>query len=169
MVRVGYARAVELLAAVDRDAADLLEEAVPFTLTHLDFPRERRNWMRTDDVRDRANAEIRRRTRVVSVSPPVESLVRLVGAVRLDQNDAQLHAQNFIDGRSLREGYESPGPPAGGKGRRARPDARGGEPSWTSSVMSRKISAGDSPGEAYTTFRDTTAGIGENDVFSSQR
>ena len=44
-MRAGYARTVELLTAEDRDAADLLEEAAPFALTHLDFPREHRNWM----------------------------------------------------------------------------------------------------------------------------
>lgn len=42
-MRAGYARTVELLTAEDRDAADLLEEAAPFALTHLDFPREHRN------------------------------------------------------------------------------------------------------------------------------
>lgn len=83
-MRPGCARAVELLAAEGRDAADLLEEAASFTLTYLDFPREHRNWIRTDNVQECANAEIERRTKVVSVFPSAESLLGLVGAVHLD-------------------------------------------------------------------------------------
>ena len=110
-MRAGYARTVELLTAEDRDAADLLEEAAPFALTHLDFPREHRNWMHRTSW---TAAACERAT------------------IRPD------HRRR-------------------GKGRRARLDARGGGPSWTSSVRSRKISADDGPGGAYTTFRDTTA------------
>lgn len=40
LVRTGYARAVELPAAEGPAAADRLETAAPFALTHLDFPRE---------------------------------------------------------------------------------------------------------------------------------
>ena len=110
--------------------------------------------MRTDDVHERANAEIERRTKVVSVFPFVESLVRLVGAVRLDQNDAWLHAQNLMDTRTLRKGYESPG--LRGKGASSAPRCSWRWPSWTSSVRSRRISADDGPGGASTTFRDAT-------------
>lgn len=116
LVRAGCARAVELLAAENRDTADLLEEAAPFVLTYLDFSREHRNWIRTDNVQECVNAEIERRIKAVSVFPSVEPLVRLVGAVLLDQNDAWLYAQNFIDARSLRKGYELPGLPAAGEG-----------------------------------------------------
>lgn len=88
----------------------------PFELTYLGFPRERRKWMRTDDVRERANAGVERRTKAVSVFPSVESLVGLVGAVCLDQSDALPYAQNLMDVRSLWKGYESPGLPAAGEG-----------------------------------------------------
>ena len=72
--------------------------------------------MRTDDVRERANAGVERRTKAVSVFPSVESLVGLVGAVCLDQSDALPYAQVLMDVRSLRKGYESPGLPAAGEG-----------------------------------------------------
>ena len=105
LVRAGYRRARDLLAAVDPAGAALLEEAEPAALAYLDFPREHRNWVRTNNVQERMNAEIKRRTRVVQVFPSVESLVRLVGAVCCDQNDAWETA-NFIDRRSLARGYE---------------------------------------------------------------
>lgn len=106
LVRAGYRRARDLLAAVDPAGAALLEEAEPAALAYLDFPREHRNWVRTNNVQERVNAEIKRRTRVVQVFPSVESLVRLVGAVCCDQNDAWEAAANFIDRRSLARGYE---------------------------------------------------------------
>ena len=40
------------------------------------------------------------------MSPPFDSLVRLVGAVCYDQNDTRLASRNFIDPRSLEPGYE---------------------------------------------------------------
>lgn len=58
------------------------------------------------------NAEIKRGTRVVQVFPSDESLVRLVGAVCCDQDDAWLGASNFIDRKSLEPGRGPPGAPA---------------------------------------------------------
>lgn len=62
--------------------------------------------MRTNNVQERMNCEIKRRTRVVQVFPSFDSLVRLVGAVCCDQNDAWLSSRNFIDARSLAPGYK---------------------------------------------------------------
>lgn len=106
LVRAGYRRACELLAGVDARGAELLEDAEPSALAYLDFPREHAVWVRTNNVCERMNCEVKRRTRVVQVFPSRESLVRLVGAVCCDQNDAWLSATNFIDRRSLEPGYE---------------------------------------------------------------
>ena len=119
LVRAGYRRAVELLAAVDARGAELLEDAAPAALAYLAFPREHRHWVRTNNVCERMNCEIKRRTRVVQVFPSAASLVRLVGAVRLDQNDAWACERNFIDRRSLEPGHEREPLPAepGGEAR----------------------------------------------------
>ncbi|MDD6565698.1 MAG: IS256 family transposase [Parafannyhessea umbonata] len=106
LVRAGYRRACELLAERDPSGAGLLEDAEADALCYLDFPREHRVWIRTNNVQERMNGEIKRRTRVVQVFPSPESLVRLVGAVCCDQNDAWLAATNFMDPRTLAEGYE---------------------------------------------------------------
>lgn len=58
--------------------------------------------------RGRVNPEVRRRARVATTLPSAESPVRLVGAVRLDQDDAWQDPARLIDPRRLREGYESP-------------------------------------------------------------
>ena len=115
LVRAGYRRACELLAAHDGRGARVLEDAEADALCYLDFPREHRLWIRTNNVQERMNAEIKRRTRVVQVFPSPASLVRLVGAVCCDQNDAWLAPHNFIDRRSLAPGHEparaaDPGP-----------------------------------------------------------
>lgn len=43
--------------------------------------------------------------------PSFDSLLRLVGTVCCDQNDAWLASKNFIDPRSLEPGYEREPPP----------------------------------------------------------
>lgn len=106
LVRAGYSCAVDLLAEVDGPGAELLEEARPYALNYLAFPSEHRLWIRTNNIQERMNAEIKRRTRVVQVFPSVASLERLVGAVCCDQNDAWASSRNFIDRRTLAEGYE---------------------------------------------------------------
>lgn len=106
LVRAGYRRACELLEGVDPRGAALLEDAEPSALAYLAFPREHAVWVRTNNVQERMNCEIKRRSRVVQVFPSADSLVRLVGAVCCDQNDAWACERNFIDRRSLAEGYE---------------------------------------------------------------
>lgn len=81
--------------------ADLLEAAAPDALAYLAFPREHRRWIRTNNLCERMNAEIKRRTRVVQVFPSNESLVRLVGAVCCDQSDEWEVERNFMDARSM--------------------------------------------------------------------
>lgn len=112
LVRAGYDRAVELLAAVDERGAGLLEEARDQALAYLAFPREHSRWIRTNNVMERMNREVKRRTDVVQVFPSPESAVRLVGAVCLDQDDAWLSATNFIDARSLAGGLRAAEAPA---------------------------------------------------------
>ena len=101
LVRAGYRRACELLRARDGAGADLLEEAEPAALAYLDLPREHRLWIRTNNVQERMNREIKRRTSVVQVFPSTASLLRLVGAVCCDQNDAWACERNFIDRRGM--------------------------------------------------------------------
>lgn len=106
LVGAGYRRAAELLGGADPRGAELLEDAEASALAYLAFPREHRHWIRTNNVQERMNCEIKRRTRVVQVFPSAASLLRLVGAVCCDQNDAWACEKNFIDRRSLEPGYE---------------------------------------------------------------
>lgn len=106
LVRAGYQRAIELVSEIDKRSAEVLEEAEPDVLSYLDFPLEHHRWIRTNNVQERMNEEIKRRTRVVSIFPSIESAIRLVGAVCCDQNDSWLSGRGFIDKATLQEDYE---------------------------------------------------------------
>ena len=100
MVREAYRQAACGLEAVCPKAARAMEDAEPDVLAYLDFPREHRTWLRTNNIQERANREIKRRARVVQSFPSAESMIRLVGAVLVEVNEEWL-AGRFIDGRSL--------------------------------------------------------------------
>ena len=67
-------------------ASELMDQAEPSVLCYLDFPRSHAKKIRTDNVQERANREIKRRTDVVQCFPSKESLLRLVGAVLCEEN-----------------------------------------------------------------------------------
>ncbi len=101
LVRAAYRRACEELGAMSARAGELLEDAEADALAYLDFPFEHHVRLRTNNVQERANEEIKRRTNVVSVFPSVEAMERLVGSVLIDVNEEWMD-MNFIDAASLR-------------------------------------------------------------------
>ena len=111
LVRAMYRRAVDEFAVRSNRAGELLEDAEADALAYLDFPYEHHIRLRTNNVQERANEEIKRRTKVIGVFPSVESLKRLVGSVLIDVNEEWLE-MNFIDADSLKgvERREEPGP-----------------------------------------------------------
>lgn len=64
-----------------------LEENVPEGLTVFDFPAEHRRRLRTNNGLERLNREVKRRTRVASIFPNEDSLLRLATAVLLETDD----------------------------------------------------------------------------------
>ena len=61
-------------------AADKLENGLEETLTYMDFPSEHWLRIRTNNVIERVNREIKRRTRVIGTFPNSESALMLVCA-----------------------------------------------------------------------------------------
>lgn len=61
-------------------AAEHYHKGVTETLTYLDFPHEHWRSIRTNNILERLNREIRRRTRVVGCFPDGESALMLVCA-----------------------------------------------------------------------------------------
>ena len=102
LVRAAYRQAVERIAEIRPRAGELLEDAEADALAYLDFPREHHVRLRTNNVQERANEEIKRRTKVVGVFPSVGSMMRLIGSVLVDVNEEWLE-MNFIDAASLKD------------------------------------------------------------------
>lgn len=63
-----------------KEAAKKVEESVNETLTYMEFPREHRMKIRSNNAIERLNREIRRRTRVVGAFPDGQSALMLVCA-----------------------------------------------------------------------------------------
>ena len=70
----------ELKAMKLKEAAKKVEDGIEETLTYCDFPSEHWTRIRTNNVIERLNREIRRRTRVVGTFPDGNSALMLVCA-----------------------------------------------------------------------------------------
>jgi putative transposase len=67
--------------------ADWLESSLPERLTIFDFPEPHRRHLRTTNLLENLNREVRRRTRVATLFPNEASLLRLVSAVLVEISD----------------------------------------------------------------------------------
>jgi len=67
--------------------ADLMEDAEHDVLAHMGFPKEHWPQLHSTNPLERLNGEIKRRTDVVAIFPNEAAIVRLIGAMLLEQND----------------------------------------------------------------------------------
>lgn len=74
-------------AEVASDLADWMEVAIPEGLTVFDFPESHRRRIRTSNMLERVNQEIKRRTRVVRIFSNQSSCLRLVSAILMETDE----------------------------------------------------------------------------------
>ena len=82
-------------------AADKLFDGVAETLTYMDFPEEHWKKIRTNNIIERLNREIRRRTRVIGTFPDGESALMLVCARLRHVVGTQWGSKKYMDMKHL--------------------------------------------------------------------
>ncbi len=98
------ARLASVVAGLEGAApkvALLLEAAEEELLAFMSFPREHWPKLRSTNPLERLNKEIARRSDVVGIYPNDASLIRLAGALLLEQNDEWLVGRRYLSGESL--------------------------------------------------------------------
>jgi putative transposase len=103
---LGEARArlndvVDKLATSAPKVAALLEAAEPDLLAFYELPREHWSKLRSTNPLERVNREIGRRTDVIGIFPNNAALLRLAGAMLIEQNDEWLVARRYLSQESL--------------------------------------------------------------------
>jgi putative transposase len=92
---------VDRLQPVAPKVARLLEAAEAELLAFYQLPREHWSKLRSTNPLERVNREIGRRTDVVGIFPNDAALLRLAGALLIEQNDEWLVARRYLSQESL--------------------------------------------------------------------
>jgi putative transposase len=81
--------------------ATLMDEAENDVLAHMSFPKIHWPQIHSTNPIERLNREVKRRTNVVQIFPNEGAIVRLVGALLLEQNDEWAVCRRYINVASL--------------------------------------------------------------------
>jgi len=86
-----------------RRLTDWVEENIGETLTFYRLPRQHHKHLKSTNVLERLNEEIKRRTRVVRIFPNPESCLRLVLALCVEVHESWIEENRYLNMDLLRE------------------------------------------------------------------
>ncbi len=76
---------------------DMLTIDILDALTFMDFPVEHKRRIRTTNLLERLNGEIKRRTKVIRIFPNNRSAERLICAIAIEQNEEWLSGRKYLE------------------------------------------------------------------------
>ncbi len=80
-----------------REAMSILEEGFEDSITIMALPSKYRMALRTSNIIERENREIRRREKVIQIFPNTDSIIRLIGALLMDDHNDWSTRQRLFD------------------------------------------------------------------------
>jgi len=83
--------------------AALMDESEHDVLAYLSFPAQHRTKLHSTNPLERLNKEVKRRADVVGIFPNEASIIRLIGAVLLEQNDEWLLQHRYMQIEGMAE------------------------------------------------------------------
>jgi putative transposase len=82
---------------------DWVEENIEETLTYYRLPQQHHKHMKSTNMLERLNQELKRRTHVVRIFPNAESCLRLVRALAVETHENWLEGPRYLDMQRLTE------------------------------------------------------------------
>jgi putative transposase len=88
--------------------AELMDTSEEDVLAYMAFPKEHWTQIHSTNPLERLNKEIKRRTNVVGIFPNDAAIIRLVGALLLEQNDEWALTRRYMSLESLARIVDNP-------------------------------------------------------------
>lgn len=95
--RENFAKLCNVMEKKAGKALDIIENGLEDAIAILRLPEKYRRRLRTTNMAERLNAEIRRRERVIRIFPNEDSALRLVGALLAEQHEIWSTGRKYLD------------------------------------------------------------------------